>query len=422
MKEVVFGPAVLMLLLCCVSTPLLASGAPESAKRFTDPQDIYDWLLAKQGPHGILGNQENEDFSGVYTNALASICYIHEGDIARAQSVFSFFQSRLDVAVDPPGGFCQFWDAATGEPDLDSDRWIGDNAWLLIALNHYLYATRDHTFDDTRTVIAEWLISLQDADGGILAGYNTPGLMDWKSTEGNLDCYAALIDYPEERQRLRDFLTNEMWIPAEGRFRMGSTVSESSLDSCSFGVGALGAEFAAALQYAETTMLRQKVCDATGALVTGFADFIGEDRIWLEGTGQMVVAYRVTQQDSTALAYLTELSKAVFSSTLFPGTKGLACHTNDPAWPTGSTIIFVPSQAWYLFGAWGFNPMAYDYPAAADFNTDGRIDFEDYSKLAQYWGQTESACPIAPLPVPDGQIDAKDLAVLAGYWLTNNSK
>lgn len=421
MKKRLLTFIILMLFFCCAATASLAAGVPESVKRFTNPQDIYNWLLAKQGPHGLLGNQENEDFCGVYTNALAAICYIHEGDLARAQSVFSFFQSHLDLALDPNGGFPQFWDAATGQPDLDSDRWIGDNAWLLIALNHYLYTTRDRSFDGTRTVIAEWLISLQDTDGGILAGYNTDGLMNWKSTEGNLDCYAALIDYPQERQRLRDFLTDEMWVPAEGRFKMGSTANESSLDGCSFGVGALGPDFAAALQYAETTMLRQKVCDATGNLVTGFSDFLSDDRIWLEGTGQMVVAYRVAQQESTALVYLGELSKAAFASTIFPGTQGLACHTNDPAWPTGSTIIFVPSQAWYLFGAWAFNPMDYDYAEAADFNADGKIDFEDYSKLAQYWGQEEASCPIAPLPVPDGQINAKDLAVLAKYWLTDSN-
>jgi len=422
MKKVVFGLILLMVLSCCGGAPSLAADAPESAKRLPNPQDLYDWLLAKQGPHGILGNQENEDFSGVYTNALAAICYIHEGDLARAQSIFSFFQSRLDVAIAPPGGFPQFWDAATGQPDLDTDRWIGDNAWLLIALNHYLYATRDHTFDETRRTVAEWLISLQDADGGILAGYNTAGLMNWKSTEGNLDCYAALIDYPEERESLRQFLVNEMWIPAEGRFKMGSTVDESSLDSCSFGVGALGTDFAAALQYAETAMLRQEVCDATGALVTGFSDFISDDRIWLEGTGQMVVAYRVAQQDDTALLYLGELSKAVFASTLFPDTKGLACHTNDPAWPTGSTTIFVPSQAWYLFGAWDFNPMAYDYPQAVDFNPDGKIDFKDYSRLVHFWNEDEASCPIAPLPVPDGQINAKDLEALAKYWLTDKNQ
>ena len=237
-----------------------------------------------------------------------------------------------------------------------------------------------------------------------------------------MDCYAALIDYPVERSRLRDFLVNEMWVAGEGRFRMGSTVNESSLDSCSFGVGALGSDFAAALQYAESSMPEQQACDATGSLLTGFSDFVGEERIWLEGTGQMVVAYRLAGEDSSALVYLGELSKATFGSTLFPGTKGLACHTNNPAWATGSTTIFVPSGAWYLFGARGFNPMAYDYAQTVDFNMDWRIDFKDYSRLIEFWGENEGSCPVVPLPFPDGQIDAKDLAALAKYWLTDMSQ
>jgi len=404
---------------CCAETVCLATGAPETAG--TNPLDLYNWLLAKQGTHGILGNQENEDFSGLYANALAAICYIHQGDLVRAHSMFSFFQSHLDIATTPPGGFPQFWDASTGQPNINSDRWIGDNAWLLIALNHYLYVTRDDTFEDIRYTIAQWLIGLQVADGGILAGYNTIGLMNWKSTEGNLDCYAALIDYPTQRQRVRDFLVNYMWIRAEGRFRMGSTVSQSSLDGCSFGVGALGSDFAMALQYAESVMLRQEISDATGNLVTGFSDFPGENRIWIEGTGQMIVAYRVVGQHDVAQSYIVELDKAIFPSVRFPGTKGLACHTNNPSWATGSTTIFVPSQAWYLFGAWGFNPMAYEYHETVDFNADGRIDFKDHSILTKYWDQNEPSVDVGPPPSGDGRVDSKDLRILAQYWLRGNS-
>jgi len=156
------------------------------------PTEVYEWLILQQAATGILGNQENEFFAGLYPNALAAICYIHQGDVERAERVFSFFESYLDsVARQPPGGFCQFWDAQSGQPHLDSDRWIGDNAWLLIALNYYYCTTANDTFAEMRQTIAQWLISLQDSDGGIWAGFNQNGLMDWKSTEGNLDCYAA---------------------------------------------------------------------------------------------------------------------------------------------------------------------------------------------------------------------------------------
>jgi hypothetical protein len=51
-----------------------------------------------------------------------------------------------------------------------------------------------------------------------------------------------------------------------------------------------------------------------------------------------------------------------------------------------------------------------------DFNGDEIVDFKDFSKLAQYWGQNESSVDIAP-PIGDGTVDFQDLAVFAGYWL-----
>ncbi len=383
--------------------------------------EVYSWLTQQQAPTGILGNQEDESFSGLYSNALAAICYMQQGDLARTEKVFSFFALHLDsVAKQPPGGFCQFWDAATGQPFLDTDRWIGDNAWLLIALNHHYYLTGKDTYADMRHTIAEWLIGLQDSDGGIQSGYNSNGLMFWKSTEGNLDCYAALTDYPQERADIQDFLQTQMWIPGEGRFRMGSTVYESALDTCSWGVAALGTGYKSALQYAQDTFLRTRTSDATGALVTGFSDFVAEDRIWLEGTGQMVLAFEVAGQTDEAQFFLQELHKAMMPSSRFAGTVGLPAFTNDPAWSTGSTRIFVPSQAWYLFGGWQFNPMQYDYPRMVDFNKDGRVNLADFCRLAQYWRRDELSIELAP-PVADGRIDFKDLLFLLSHWLDNVS-
>jgi L-ascorbate metabolism protein UlaG (beta-lactamase superfamily) len=71
-----------------------------------------------------------------------------------------------------------------------------------------------------------------------------------------------------------------------------------------------------------------------------------------------------------------------------------------------------------LFGllvgmAWHATANA-DYP---DFNGDRIIDFNDFSKLAQYWRQDESSVDIAPSPLGDGIVNFKDLAVLAEHWL-----
>ena len=133
----------------------------------------------------------------------------------------------------------------------------------------------------------------------------------------------------------------------------------------------------------------------------------------------MVVAYLVARQPEKAQQLLGELDKAMMPSPGVSGTLGLPCHTNDPAWETGSTTIFVPSQAWYLFGAWRFNPMSpQDYRCRlGDLNEDGRTDFRDFSRLARDLSQQQSLADIAPLPAGDGRTDLLDLALLAENWL-----
>jgi hypothetical protein len=62
--------------------------------------------------------------------------------------------------------------------------------------------------------------------------------------------------------------------------------------------------------------------------------------------------------------------------------------------------------------------MNYGDVADVDLNGDGKVNFEDYCKLAQYWEQEEKSVDIAPPPLGDGTVNCKDLAVLAENWLT----
>jgi hypothetical protein len=337
------------------------TGDRPTSRNSTTPA-AYKWLAAHQSEMGLLGNQEGDDFSGVYTCAVAAMCFIHEGDIKRAERIFDVFKRRYEAEFDPgtPAGFHQFWSAATGVPHADTDRWAGDNAWLLIALNYYRQKVDRSGYDSMRAGIARWLIGLQDDDGGIRSGFNKTGPMTHKSTEANLDCYAALVDYPEARARILNWLTSKAWVPAQERFRMGSTVDESPLDATSWGIGALGRAFTNLLPYTEAHFVRTDVCDANGVNVTGFTDFLGKRRVWFEGTGQMIVAYNVAGRHDTAAKYLSEMERAMLSSEKFPGTAGLPCSSSDPSWDGATRKIFVPSQAWYLFGRWGFNPMTSD--------------------------------------------------------------
>jgi len=349
--------------LVLVAMSSISCAVRPSARR--ENRAIYEWLKRQQQDTGLLGNQEADAVSGLYANALAAIAFTHEGDYELARAVFDFYASWYEREfADAPGGFHQMWNPVAGTPYAGSDRWIGDNAWLLIALNYYGRESGDDRYAAMQTGVARWLQGLQDEDGGVWSGFNADGPMKAKSTEGNLDCFAALEAYPETRNRVRRWLLDAMWIEKEKRFRMGSTVDASALDGTSWAIAALGPSFSEALAHAEKEYLRTDSLRGSNVEITGFADLPGRDRVWFEGTGQMVVAYQLCGEHEKAAAALGEMQRALRNSQRFPGTAGLPCFSSKPDWEGAADRIFVPSQAWYLFGLWSFNPMQTEQPPA----------------------------------------------------------
>jgi hypothetical protein len=53
-----------------------------------------------------------------------------------------------------------------------------------------------------------------------------------------------------------------------------------------------------------------------------------------------------------------------------------------------------------------------------DINSDGKVDLEDFAKIALFWNTDETSADIAPLGDVDGVVDILDLAVLCNNWLT----
>lgn len=345
---------VALVLLLCVATTLRAQ---------TIDQKVYTWLKNQQDANttGLLGNQESDNLAGLYPNALAALCFMKQGDVARAERVLDFYLREYPTAfaAGSVGGFHQFAHASTGAIDRTSDRWIGDNAWLLIAGNHYRVRTGRTKYDQMRGTLAAWLINLQEPNGGIKAGYTGSGsLMTVLSTEGNLDCYSALVWNGEPRNRIKTWLDTYMWVAADRRFKQGSTVNDSALDTCSWAITALGPSYSTTLPYTETHFAYTARSDANGLNITGFRDLLGQNRVWLEGTGEMALAYRVVANTTKANTYIAQLERAMTTSQRWPTTVGVPNLTNNPGWTGATTRIWVPSQAWYLFAKWNWNPMA----------------------------------------------------------------
>src|SRR5687768_18077124 len=55
------------------------------------PDQVYAWIRSQQRASGLVANQQDDAFSGVYVDALAAIAYIHQGDAVAAERIFDKF-------------------------------------------------------------------------------------------------------------------------------------------------------------------------------------------------------------------------------------------------------------------------------------------------------------------------------------------
>jgi len=127
-----------------------------------------------------------------------------------AEKIFDFFNSRIESELKAgPGGFHWF---RTGAGAPYDNRWIGDNAWMLIALNNYKSMTGDARYDGLADEIALWIRSLQNTDGGVSSGFAENGdALPFVITEGVVDAFNAVPGYDDFHEDILGFLAETRW-------------------------------------------------------------------------------------------------------------------------------------------------------------------------------------------------------------------
>ncbi len=346
---------------------------------------VYQGLVEKQRPSGLVRSFETLPQAVTYDQALAAMAFTYRRDFTKANAIFTFYRNLNQAS----NGFRDEYNVDTGAI-IDQDRLVGPNAWMLLALIHHRVVSGSTTNDAMIDQLAAWLRSFQDPDGGVKFGTPGPGNgtnPGIKATEFNLDCYAAFKAYAQLRNnivfrtaanRVLDWLGSQVWNAAQGRFNLGVEPGrginpDKALDAYSWGVLAIAqsthsvltpAAINGLLSRAETEFRTQKAADLTGNIIDGF-DFSGQpnfapdkDAVWLEGTGQMSVAYRVMSNATMADQFANEMEKAIVDTSATG--QGLPYATNAG---TGYGFIMdslhpaVSAAAWYLFAKSGFNPM-----------------------------------------------------------------
>ncbi|CAN5532143.1 hypothetical protein BH10BAC3_BH10BAC3_39110 [soil metagenome] len=329
----------------------------------SNERKVLNWFNNLQLPNGLLESSDNSNFVSLYDNALSAFVFMSYNDFTRAEKIFDFFNGRLNSEfLIGNRGFYQFRDKY-GNPFGNIG--TGDNAWLLLALNNYKALTGSIKYNALNAAMEAWVRSLQDADGGIWGGFDGNNVRTGKVTEGNIDAFAAVPGYDNFHFKLLSFLKNQRWNTTDKLLVSwpDNPPYYYALDNHCWAYCAMEDFPVAALTKADM-YLNTKIATVIAAPVTGYCFDKDKDDVWLEGTGEMVVAFQTAGLNGQADFYLTELEKVIVTKSAVLNTAGIPYASNRATgygngllWVGSDTNPAISSGAWYLFGKHRFDPF-----------------------------------------------------------------
>ncbi|MFA5148023.1 MAG: hypothetical protein WC491_02720 [Candidatus Omnitrophota bacterium] len=361
--------AIIMLFIVLLSAGCAHFTKKKAAAPDKDADRVYAWISNLQLENGLLESCDGSNFVSLYENAMAAIVFSARGDaygLRKAEKVLDYFDRNIGELKTSPGGFGQFRDR-TGTPlNGIPHRWLGDNAWLLIAVNNYHAAAKNNRYSKLSSALEKWIRSLQDEkDGGLWGGYDQSGKQILKSTEGMVDAFNAVKGYDRFHSRILAYLKAGSWDPEKKAFLAWKEHEKYkyALDLHSWGYCAFPGMPIKTLDQA-AMFITTKAASINGLDVTGFCFDLDHDSVWLEGTGEMIVAYRSAGEDYTADFYIREMEKVISPSAKDPALAGLPYATNPGThygegklWDGVDKNLSLASSAWYLMAKMRYDPM-----------------------------------------------------------------
>jgi hypothetical protein len=365
-------------------------------------RQMYGWLKSHQNLHtGLVASFEGdpslEDWAFTYDQSLASQTFLVFGDLKNAESILSFYADR---AQREKGAFYNTYDAMSGDP-VETIIHAGPNIWLGIAALQYEYRVKDARFVGLARSVADWVIGMQDAEGGVRGGPTVA----WYSTEHNLDAYAFFTmlhrvtgdaKYGQAAEKTLAWIKKYAYSVKEKRMNRGKGDATIATDTFSWAIAALGPaklkeiEFdpEAIIEFAERhceVSVNYRQAGGNAGTARGFdfakAENIGRGGvISTEWTAQVIVTYQVLADHFKALGdaekaalytdksnfYLNELQKLIITSPSRTG-QGRGCLPyasvdnvdTGHGWrtPKGRRTGSVSATAYGIFAWIGYNPF-----------------------------------------------------------------
>ncbi|MEP6939897.1 MAG: hypothetical protein ABI846_09040, partial [Rudaea sp.] len=279
-----------------------------------------------------------------------------------------------------------WWDAKQGrwlEDAYQQGTATGNVAWVALAMLSLHDITHDARWLDAARGLARWCVD-NAADprgaggfsGGIEGFDASPHQTRWKSSEHNIDLVAlfgrlagAVADAAErERWRAaqssaRHFVDSQ-WDAPSGHFFIGTTADGSTPNRAT---SALDVQlWAQLLPDAPAEWRRALAYVAREHAVAGGFDFDADrDGLWLEGTAQAALAYRVVGDDARAQALFATIAGQFSPEGLVYATREASITTGLKVSDASKSNDFryyrrphIGATAWAAFAALRANPFA----------------------------------------------------------------
>jgi hypothetical protein len=332
----------------------------------------------------------------VYDNALAVIALVACGDVASATTLGNalslaarndrtFSDGRVRNAYRPgpvgkgPPALPGWWDDKQkiwAEDAAQDGTSTGNVAWAALALLTLHQATKQESFLADAEHLIDWVIANVSTGSGFRGGFHgydpQQVRLTWISTEHNVDVYAAASwlfrltnerKYADAAAQARQFLERAFDV---NHFLLGTKPDGSLADPSMLALDVqlwpwmaipdAPAPWRAALNFAATHL----------AVNDGF-DFNGDrDGLWVEGTAQASLAYRIAGDPHRSGQLLTTLEADRTPSGFLNATRGARVSTGlsiDPT-PTATESDFfyfrrphLGATAWATLAAMAWNPF-----------------------------------------------------------------
>lgn len=314
----------------------------------TTPDAELEFLLAQQQGSGLVRTDAGHNRAHIYSNALAVFAFIRVGQAGRARAILRAYRDRnLQIQAGVNAGGFQDLHQVEGTPVDGSIRvTTGNNAWLMMAINHYALVTGDQQFRDMAERLALFLADRQITNaadnnaGGLFsqraipAGdpsglHPSPGLQAVFVTEHQAEAYAACTGYAAmpwlsageralyraKAEAVKTFLTSRLFNPAQGRFFVAADDPAKAIDAQTAPFLALlgVADFSSAIDYLmhpANDMLRVQTYHERTVSGLKFSEptLLCPDNstrtpfVWIEGSAQVELALAVAAQSGSATA------------------------------------------------------------------------------------------------------------------------